>query len=120
MHYYVDVERDVEPSSNQGCRSENAPKTHFSDFLRLPQQDIRTPRVRSEVLIDYSKSHILALDQYLQSAEAIALKSAQAKDAAVAKKKESTLKVASKAQKKLQKVKDKGQKEKRQGRKKNL
>jgi hypothetical protein len=112
VHYYVDVEGDVEPSSSQGCGSKNAPKTHFSDFFRLPQQEIRTPRVRSEALIDYSKSHILTSDQYLQSAEAIAMKSVQAKDAVAAKKRESTLKAASKAQEKLQKVREKAQKEK--------
>jgi hypothetical protein len=111
-HYHVDVEEDVEPSSSQGCGSENAPETHFSDFFRLPQQDIRTPRVRFGALIDYSKSHILTSDQYLQSTEAIAVKSAQAKDAATAKKRESTLKATSKAQEKLQMVRKKAQKEK--------
>jgi hypothetical protein len=78
----------------------------------LPQHEIRTPRVRSEALIDYSKSYILTSDQYLQSAEAIVVRSAQAKDAAVAKKRESTLKAASRAEEKLQKAREKAQKEK--------
>jgi hypothetical protein len=111
VHYYVDVEGEESPSS-QECGSENGPQNHFSHFLRLPQQEVRPPRVRNEPLIDYSKSHILTSEQYVESAKAIAEKVAQAKDATVEKKKETTLKAAKKVEEKLQKAEENIQKEK--------
>jgi hypothetical protein len=111
VHYYVDVEGEESPSS-QECGSENGPQNHFSHFLRLPQQEIKPPRIRNEPLIDYSKSYILTSEQYIESAKVVEKKVAQTKDSATEKKKEATLKPAKKVEEKLQKAQEKIQKKK--------
>jgi hypothetical protein len=50
VHYYV----DIEGQSSISTAAENNARTSFSHMLRLPQQEIRNPRMKIEPLVDYS------------------------------------------------------------------
>ena len=70
IHYYVKVEDDnftEDVHHSQFQESANIPPIDISEFLRLPQHIQRPPRVRSNPLVDYSKSHILTSDQHCET-----------------------------------------------------
>ena len=93
-HYFVEVEEDsftedVHHSHLQ--ESANIPPIDISEFLRLPQHVQRPPRVRTNPLVDYSKSHILTSDQHCETMEFKAARKADAIEGAKKKKDDAML-----------------------------
>ena len=69
-HYYVEVEDDSfteDVHHSQFQESASILPIDISEFLRLSQHVQRPPRVSSNPLVDYSKSHILTSDQHCET-----------------------------------------------------
>ena len=88
-HYYVEVEDDNSTEDvhhSQLQESANIPPIDISEFLRLPQHVQRPPRVRSNPLVDYSKSHILTSNQHCETMDFKAARKTDAIEGAKKKK----------------------------------
>lgn len=93
-HYYVEVEDDSSTEDvhhSQLQESVNIPPNDISEFLRLPQHVQRPPRVRSNPLVDYSKSHILTSDQHCETMDFNAARKTDAIEGAKKKKDDANL-----------------------------
>lgn len=58
-------------------RPDGSRQIHFSEFLRLPWQEVEPFRIRSGPLVDYFHSQIITLEQYKEGIEWVAQKNAQ-------------------------------------------
>ena len=69
-HYFFEVEDDSSTEDVHHSHLEesaNIPPNNISEFLRLSQHVQRPSRVRTNLLVDYSKSHILTSDKYCET-----------------------------------------------------
>ena len=69
-HYYVEVEDDSfteDVHHSQFQESASILPIDINEFLRLSQHVQQPPRVSSNPLVDYSKSHILTSDQHCET-----------------------------------------------------
>jgi hypothetical protein len=73
-------------------------------MLRLPQQEIRNPKMRDEPLVDYSHSQVITSEQHRMGLAFVANKRAIALEEAAKKKEDSKLTKLKKAQEKKDKA----------------
>ena len=69
-HYFVEDEEELKLEESVDPKS----TIQISQFLKLPQRQVHTPRVVHESLVEYSLNQVLTSYEHIQSMEEIAAK----------------------------------------------